>query len=185
MDTLNSFHGPGLVNGRESWTYDAVVRFSRAFRELLRISEIRRLMRLGDGLGLHDNIGLYVSYLDRYLKSPLSRSLAFRPASSHSLYRNVLLPISTYSMLDRKPQHADQNSRTMSDLSHSLSLMLAREDLNGTEVLVGAQRTPRLITSFIRRRCQDTVVACQTTTMWYVKEKLRKEAKPLTITRIR
>ena len=41
-----------------SYEYDKVVRYVRAFRDLLRNSEVRNLLRSEDSEGLHDNIEL-------------------------------------------------------------------------------------------------------------------------------
>ena len=41
-----------------TYSHDIVVRYVEAFRSLLRIPEIRRLMRSEDWQGLHDNVEL-------------------------------------------------------------------------------------------------------------------------------
>ena len=87
LDILNSFH---LNFIDESWDtdepHDFIVRYVRAFRELLCNSDIIRcLLRSEDKAGLHDNIELYVFQMHRYSRSSLSIFVAFYLVASHFL----------------------------------------------------------------------------------------------------
>lgn len=58
LPSLRSSYALSLEKNRDPLWFDALVRYVRAFRELLRNANVRNLMCAEDSAGLHDNIEL-------------------------------------------------------------------------------------------------------------------------------